>query len=43
MRKPRIVVEVDESLKKAVKIKASLQGKSMREALDKLLKEWIAQ
>jgi len=37
----RIVVELDENVHQKIKAKAMKQGKSMREVLTELLKEWL--
>jgi len=43
MTKPRITIEIDEKLKKDVKVKASLQGRTIKEIVVNLLKRWLKQ
>ena len=41
MAKPRLSVELDEDLKKEVKVKAMIQGKTITEVVVNLLRRWL--
>lgn len=41
MDKPRFVVETDEKFKKKVTLKAVMQGRTIRETILTLLKNWL--
>lgn len=41
MAKPRLSIELDEELKREVKIKAATQGKKITEVVVHLLRNWI--
>jgi len=41
MRKPRLIAETDEGFKKKVTLKAVRQGRTVREIIIDLLKEWL--
>jgi len=42
-QKPRINIQVDDKLKNDVKIKATLQGKTITNVVVKLLKKWLTE
>lgn len=38
---PKLIIEIDEKLHKAIKVKAASEGSTLRGVVTELLKQWI--